>query len=300
MIASDAAASVRHVGRVSTGVRAWLRMSGAGGLSFLGACLFAAAASAGSDAPRTETFTGFKASDNYSSGYVGGSYALSKTGLYEPGFRLRAVGAYGRYHYGGTLPGDDGEVPVTFDGEDAFLSALVGYQFRPGRLIVKLFAGIEAEDQHIVPHDPHNSVQGREWASGCRPRPGSTSRPAFFSPPTPAYGTAFQEYCSLARLGLRVRPRLSLGLEGGALGNEEYDQGAPAASCGSISAIPKSRSPAALPATISKTPRVAMSLSASIERSEIRNCQVRANFQAKARCTAGPAPAVLGLIACAP
>jgi hypothetical protein len=57
------------------------------------------------------------------------------------------------------------------------------------------------------------------------PRPGSTSRPAFFSPPTPAYGTAFQEYCSLARLGLRVRPRLSLGLEGGALGNEEYDAG---------------------------------------------------------------------------
>jgi cellulose biosynthesis protein BcsS len=44
-------------------------------------------------------------------------------------------------------------------------------------------------------------------------------------PADAAYGTAFQEYCSLARLGLRVRPRLSLGLEGGALGNEEYDAG---------------------------------------------------------------------------
>lgn len=63
------------------------------------------------------------------------------------------------------------------------------------------------------------------WASGCRPRPGSTSRPAFFLSADAAYGTAFQEYCSLARLGLRVRPRLSLGLEGGALGNEEYDAG---------------------------------------------------------------------------
>ena len=115
------------------------------------------------DAPRTEIFTGFEGSDNYASGYVGGRYALSKTGLYEPGFWLRAVGAYGRYHYDGTLPVDGGDVPVTFDGEDAFLAALVGYQFRPGRLIVKLFAGIEAEDQHIVPHDPHNSVQGREF-----------------------------------------------------------------------------------------------------------------------------------------
>jgi hypothetical protein len=27
------------------------------------------------------------------------------------------------------------------------------------------------------------------------------------------------------RLGYRVRPRLSLGIEGGALGNEEYDAG---------------------------------------------------------------------------
>jgi hypothetical protein len=40
-----------------------------------------------------------------------------------------------------------------------------------------------------------------------------------------SYGTAFQEYFGLARIGLRVRPKLSLGLEGGALGNEEYDAG---------------------------------------------------------------------------
>jgi hypothetical protein len=40
-----------------------------------------------------------------------------------------------------------------------------------------------------------------------------------------AYGSAFQEYWALARLGYRVRPRLSLGLESGALGNEEYDAG---------------------------------------------------------------------------
>jgi hypothetical protein len=55
------------------------------------------------DAPRSEYFTGFELSDNYVSGYVGGGYALGKAGLYEPGFRLRAVGAYGRYHYDGTL-----------------------------------------------------------------------------------------------------------------------------------------------------------------------------------------------------
>ena len=44
------------------------------------------------DAPHTEMFTGFETSDNYTSGYVGGGYAFGK-GLYDAGFRLRAVGA---------------------------------------------------------------------------------------------------------------------------------------------------------------------------------------------------------------
>jgi hypothetical protein len=39
---------------------------------------------------------------------------------------------------------------------------LVGYQFHPGAVILKLFAGIEGEDQHVVPFDPNNSVQGSE------------------------------------------------------------------------------------------------------------------------------------------
>lgn len=39
------------------------------------------------------------------------------------------------------------------------------------------------------------------------------------------YGTDFREYWSLARIGRRLGPKLSLGLEGGAQGNEEYDAG---------------------------------------------------------------------------
>ncbi len=50
---------------------------------------------------------------------------------------------------------------TTFDGEASYGAALLGYQFRQHALIVKLFAGIEAEDQRITPRDPDNSVQGR-------------------------------------------------------------------------------------------------------------------------------------------
>jgi hypothetical protein len=211
--------------KVGRSVATWLRASGAGGVLLLGLCLCASEALADPDQPPTEYFTGFEVSDNYASGYVGAGYAFGKAGYAAPGFRLRAVGAYGRYDYQGSLFLDGAAQPTTFDGQDAFAAALIGYEFRPGRLIVKLFAGIEGEDQHIVPHDPNNSVQGS--ALGLRLQAESwldLSARSFFSVDA-SYGTAFQDYWSLARLGYRLTPRFSLGLEGGALGNEEYAAG---------------------------------------------------------------------------
>jgi Cellulose biosynthesis protein BcsS len=174
--------------------------------------------------PHTEIFTGFEASDNYTSGYVGAGYAFGK-GLYESGLRLRAVGSFGGYHYDGTLLTAGVYVPTTFDGEDTFAAALIRYQWRPGRAIVKLFAGIEGEDQHIVPHDPNNTVRGSEVGLRLLAETWFDISQRLYLSADASYGTAFQEYCSLVRLGFRVRPRLSLGLEGGALGNEEYDAG---------------------------------------------------------------------------
>jgi len=115
------------------------RASWAGGLLFFGCCLNALADSAAPDgAPHVEYFTGFEVSDNYASAYVGGGYAFGKAGLWGPGFRLRAVGAYGPYHYDGALPVDGIYRPTRFDGEAAYLAALLGYQVEPGRMILKL------------------------------------------------------------------------------------------------------------------------------------------------------------------
>jgi Cellulose biosynthesis protein BcsS len=120
---------------------------------------------------------------------------------------------------------DGGYVPTTFDGEDAFLSALVAYQLRNGRLITKLFVGIEAEDQHIVPHDPNNSVQGTALGLRLEQETWFDISPRFYLSADASYGAAFQEYRALTRAGFRARPRFALGLEGGAIGNEEYDAG---------------------------------------------------------------------------
>ena len=213
--AKDATSSTRCGGECSPcggiprSISAGLRLSGAGGLSFLCLCLFGGSALAEFESPKSEYFTGFEASDNYASGYVGAGYALGKAGLYEPGFRLRAVGAYGRYRYDGALLTDHGYVPATFDGEDAFLAALAGYQFRTGRLITKLFAGIEAEDQHIVPHDPNNSVQGSALGLRLQQETWLDISPRFYLSADASYGTAFHEYCALSRLGFRATHRFA-------------------------------------------------------------------------------------------
>jgi hypothetical protein len=211
---------------IAKGVAGRLRLGGAVGLVFLilGSTAQPAAAQSPTEAPRNEIFTGFEASDNYASFYVGGGYASSK-GLYAPGWRLRAVSSYGRYHYDGLLPAGLDYVPVEFEGQDFFGSVLAGYQFQPGSVILKLFAGVESDSQIISPHDPNNSVQGSRFGLRLQAEGWYDISPRIFLSLDASYGTAFQAYCSLARLGYRVRPLLSLGLEGGALGNQEYDAG---------------------------------------------------------------------------
>jgi hypothetical protein len=181
-------------------------------------------AHAGPGEPHAQIFTGLEASNNAISGYLGGGYAFGK-GLYEPGWRIRAVGSIGRYDYQGTLFGGGADLATTFDGVGSYGAALLGYQFRSRSLIVKRFAGIEAEDQRITPRDPENSVQGSAVGLKLQAESWLDVSPATYLSLDASYGTAFREYWSLARIGYRIGPRLSLGLEGGALGNEEYDAG---------------------------------------------------------------------------
>jgi Cellulose biosynthesis protein BcsS len=194
-------------------------------ICLLGAGLvLASLASATAEDPHSEIFTGLEASNNAVSGYLGAGYAFGK-GLYETGWRLRAVGSLGRYDYDGTLFGAGANLATTFEGEASYGAALLGYQFRAQALFLKLFAGVEAEDQAITPRDPANSVQGSAAGLKLVAESWLDISPLWFLSADASYGTAFQQYWSLARVGRRLGPRFSLGIEGGALGNEEYDAG---------------------------------------------------------------------------
>ena len=125
--------------------------------------LLASLAPAAAQDPHAEIFTGLDASNNAVSGYLGAGYAFGK-GLYAPGWRVRAVGSLGSYDYRGTLFGAGADLGTTFDGDASYGAALLGYQFRADTLIVKLFAGVEAEDQRISPRDPRQcGARERRW-----------------------------------------------------------------------------------------------------------------------------------------
>lgn len=179
---------------------------------------------AGEAPPRWEAFTGVETSNNATSVYAGGGYAFGE-GLYGSGWRVRAVGALGRYNYAGTLSQGGADISTQFDGDAAFLSAQAGYQLRRNAVIVRAFAGIEAVDQRIHPFDPSNSVQGTELGLRVALETWADLSDRWFLSADASYGTAFQEYWELTRVGYRVGPMLALGLEGGVLGNQEYDAG---------------------------------------------------------------------------
>ncbi len=168
------------------------------------------------DEPTGETFTGVDVTGTSASTYLGAGTSFGK-GLWTPGWRGRAVGGLGRYNYesGDTL----------YDGRHGFLTGMLGYQMQHGRLTWKLFAGAEYQEQVISPDDPDNSVQGAR--SGVRLQAETwldLSARTFLSVDA-SYGSAFDEYWGLARYGYRMGPKLTLGLEGGPLGNREYDGG---------------------------------------------------------------------------
>lgn len=189
-----------------------------------GLSVSAANAQTAAPQPTNALFTGFQVTGNDASAYLGGSTSFGK-GLWSSGWRARAIGALGAYDYRGTLVTAGIPHSQRFDGKNGFLAALAGYQWRRGRATFKLFAGLEAEDQSITPNDPGNPVRGQRLGVLVQTESWLNFGARSFLSVDASYGSAFEEYWSLARLGTHIRPRLAIGVEGGALGNAAYNAG---------------------------------------------------------------------------
>lgn len=152
--------------------------------------------------------------------------------IHGDGLRLRASGGYGQYRYTAVrwVPVSSGnsleKVHQRFDGTSAFLEALVGYQKRWGELTTKAFAGIAAIDHSLhaagtvhVATDNLNPAVGQEYGfKGSLELWLNLGSDAWTSLDL-SYTTAHQSYAGRWRLGYRILPTVSVGMEAGVNGN---------------------------------------------------------------------------------
>lgn len=142
------------------------------------------------------------------------------------GVRVRLGGGYGRFDYaipphlnyacGGTshiCPA----VPVK--GRVTFGDILVGYQVSYGRFTAKAFAGLAIDTQALSPWDPDNAAGGRATGFKAVIETWTNITPALWTSIDGSWTDAHDGHALQARLGYRLSPALSIGLEEGKVSN---------------------------------------------------------------------------------
>jgi hypothetical protein len=196
-----------------------------------GAVLAAVASVAGAAAPvrasdpsgeiqHVEFHSGAEAFRHAWSLYTGATLAPFG-GLQENGLRLRVTGGYGAYSYSGARAFGPSSHIVSFDGKATFAEALIGYQAQFGPLTIKVFGGVTATQHEISPFDPETVVQGRGWGGKAVLETWWDISDRAWTSLDLAWASLYDSYSARARLGWRLTPALSAGLEAGAVGHVE-------------------------------------------------------------------------------
>lgn len=143
--------------------------------------------------------------------------------FYQSGFQMRASIGYGAYRYSGKRWNGHAATIATFDGTAALADLLVGYQARLGALTLKGFAGASFADHTITPFDPETSITGRGIGARFVLEAWYNVSDSVWSSLDLSWSTLHDTYSARSRVGWRVVPTISAGLEAGAIGTTEYD-----------------------------------------------------------------------------
>ena len=170
--------------------------------------------------PRFEFWSGAQAYDHVWSIYSGTTVAPFGA-IQEDGMRLRVVAGYGADRYSGPRAvGAESQI-VAFEATGSFAEVLAGYHRQFGPLTVKAFAGAMAADRQIRPDDPETSIRGTGFGGKLALETWWNLGAAAWTSVDLSWGSLHQTYAARARLGWRLTPALSAGLEAGAAGNVE-------------------------------------------------------------------------------
>jgi Cellulose biosynthesis protein BcsS len=169
--------------------------------------------------PRFEVWTGAEAFHRVWSLYAGATYAPFGS-VRRDGFRLRAVAGHGTYSYSSRRWTEAGTEALRFHGSVTFADLLAGYHKQLGRVTIKFLAGLTVADRSVDDPEADNgthlggkalietwwNITDRAWTSVDL-----------------SWTTLDDVYGARARLGWRLWPALSVGVEGAATGSLDYD-----------------------------------------------------------------------------
>ena len=159
--------------------------------------------------PRFEVWSGAQAYDRVWSLYSGSTVAPFGS-VHEDGVRLRLVAGYSADSYAHLV-----KLPVM----GAFAEALVGYHMQRGPLTLKVFARVMAADKAAGASGDSTADFGGKVALETWWNVGDTA----WTSVDLSWGSLDQSHAGRARLGWRLSPALSAGLESGAAGSVEYE-----------------------------------------------------------------------------
>lgn len=174
----------------------------------------ALAQGAAKDQAWREIWGGAEAGPHAWSAYAGQTYALFGV-LAEDGWRLRALSGYGRYRYETTRWNGVENAAQLHHGTVAFADVLLGYHKQSGPLTIKIFAGLSGDAHTVTPFDQQNGTQGFAYGAKAVLESWLNIGDSAWTSLDLSWSSAHEMSTSRARVGYRVLPAWSVGVEGG-------------------------------------------------------------------------------------
>jgi len=162
-------------------------------------------------APHFEVWAGAQAFDQVWSLYSGLT-AAPFGGIQDDGLRLRVAGGHGRYTYAGPQG-------TKIVGSASFADLLLGFHKQFGPLTLKAFGGLAVADHQLEPDDPGTTIRGPSAGAKIALETWWNMSERAWTSVDLSWGSRHDSYATRARLGWRLVPALSAGLEAEAIGN---------------------------------------------------------------------------------
>jgi hypothetical protein len=184
--------------------------------ALIGAAACRAAADGVSQDGKFEVWTGAEAFEQAWSLYSGATLAPFGS-IREDGLRLRLVGGYGQYNY----QSGPAQAAVTHRGTVSFAELLLGYHAQLGPVTWKVFGGGVVADNVLVPDDPGTDIKGVATGGKAVVETWWTINDRAWAALDLSWSSLHGAYATRGRLGWRLVPALSTGVELAAVGNRE-------------------------------------------------------------------------------